>query len=84
MIRHLEPISEGEARVIDISRRLCRRATSVCVEAGALPIDAAIGSLYAAHDAATVAVGGPEASIEWMRLALDVLEQSLFDRRDVS
>ena len=47
---------------------------------GVLPIDAAIGALYAAFDAAEgFQAGDRHGAIEWMRTALDLMERQLIE-----
>lgn len=61
--------------VIEMAQRLERRLHGQLVQRGVAPIDALIGSVYAAHNFATALHGNPVAAIEWMRDVLDNIER---------
>ena len=62
--------------VIEFCRKMNRKAAEKYAEVGARPDDIALGAVYSAYDLATVHNGGdPVASLEWLRRALDMLEE---------
>ncbi len=78
----MEPVSENETRIIEMSRRLARSLLAKLHEQGVEPADAAIGFAYAMHDAATGLTGDRMQAVEWMRTAADVMERQLMGGDD--
>jgi hypothetical protein len=65
----------GVRPVIEMAQRLHGSLNRHLRKRGVLPIDALIAATYAAHHSATELHGNPVAAVEWMRDALDVIEQ---------
>lgn len=65
--------------VIDMCRRLNRKAADQYRAKGVEPIDVALAAIYSAHDIATVTHGNAHDAIEWMRTALDQMERQLLE-----
>lgn len=62
---------------IEAARRVHRKASGLCVARGASIEEAAIGIVFAAFDQVERHAGREMAAIEWMRTAIDVLEQGV-------
>lgn len=72
--------SEQEAasiQVIEWCRHFNRRMAQKQAEEGARMDDIAIAAAYSAVDLATCHAGDTSAAIEWVRRALDVMEEGL-------
>ena len=64
-------------RAIELCRRVNRDAATRAMSVGITREDATIASIYSAFDLAAEFVGGRIAGLEWLRTALDVIEQQL-------
>jgi hypothetical protein len=71
----MEPVSDQEHAVIEGARRLYRKVGIELAARGVTPADNAISAVYAAHDLALNLTGSVSAGIDWMRDALDIMEQ---------
>lgn len=60
---------------IEATRRVNRKAADKCVERGATIEEVAIAAVYSAFDIAERHAGPGQSAIEWLRTAVDVLEQ---------
>ena len=69
---------ESVAR-IEAGRRVFRKAAGLCGRAGATEEEQAIAAVYAAYDLAEWHAGKETLAIKWLRTAVDVLEQGVFD-----
>lgn len=76
-----EPISDGEAAIIDLSRRLARKLVGKLTAQGIEPADATLGLAYALHDAASDLTGGAIPAVEWIRTFADIAERSAMEPR---
>lgn len=69
---------DGSLGHIEATRRVVRKAATLCNARGASVEDVAIGVLYAAFDVAEQHAGEGVSAIEWLRTACDMLEEGIF------
>lgn len=62
---------------IEASRRIHRRAAQLCQAKGATVEELALAAVYFTFDLAEAHAGPEMAAVEWLRTAIDVLEQGV-------
>lgn len=75
-----EALEEASAKVIEMCRRLFRRAAEEMEAKGARIEDVAIGLAYASQDVAARYKGDHHAALEWLRTCTDLQERQLLKR----
>lgn len=69
--------TDGEAAVIEMTRRLTRKLINELTARGVQAADATIALAYVLHDAATELTGDPVSAVEWMRTATDLMDRQV-------
>nr|WP_086493866.1 hypothetical protein [Novosphingobium panipatense] len=74
-------VDQDEASLdrIERCRRINRKAAAKCGEHGVAPDELAIAAVYSSFDLAEAWAGRGMSAIEWLRTALDVMEENILN-----